>query len=262
MKKRFLLCLFFGSAFVSACAQTADEAAVKKVIDQETASYESGNYEAWANHWAHEPYVLWVINQPDGGYLKVTGWEALSKQIKEFMPDKNSGPKPTTQRDNYVIRQNGTMAFVTYDQGDANSPIRTRESRVLEKKGKDWKSIHSSVFLPWPQIRAASATTATTSTAFQKGTYATTAFGGKWAITFGDEGKFNVSADGQPHVEGTYKLVGDTLEVIDTKGQNACGATQTGKYKWALAVKTLTFTKVEDERPGRSNAYAQAWGME
>lgn len=167
MKNPFLVLLLL-IGVLPALAQTNEEQVIKRVLQHETDSYHAGNYEQWAKDWAHEPYVLWVINQPDGGYRKMTGWDDLSKQMKEMIADnKNSGSRPTVQREDYVVRQSGTMAFFTFDQSEispSGPTPRFRESRVLEKKGNDWKLIHSTVFLPWPELMAASKKTAKTDT--------------------------------------------------------------------------------------------------
>ncbi|WP_461053202.1 hypothetical protein [Spirosoma arcticum] len=167
MKNLFLLLLLL--VVSPAFAQTNEEEAVKRVLQHETDSYHAGNYNQWATDWAHEPYVLWIINQPDGGYRKMVGWDDLSKQMKDMIAENggNAGSRPTVQRENYVIRQNGSMAFVTFDQfevrANGRSP-RFRESRVLEKKGQDWKLIHSNVFLPWSELMAPSKESVTAGT--------------------------------------------------------------------------------------------------
>jgi hypothetical protein len=99
---------------------------------------------------------------------------------------------------------------------------------------------------------------------FKKGTYSVTAGGVKWSLRYDDNSKVTVSRDGSAVVEGTYKVTGDLLEVTDEKGPMACGGEQkTGKYKWKLEGKNLTFTKVEDECGGRANAMTgQTWLQE
>ena len=101
-------------------------------------------------------------------------------------------------------------------------------------------------------------------TDFKKGTYSATAGGTKWSIRYDDNGKVTVTRDGTALVEGTYKVTGDLLEVTDESGPMACGGEQkTGKYKWKLEGRNLTFKKVEDECEGRANAMTgQAWVQE
>ena len=99
---------------------------------------------------------------------------------------------------------------------------------------------------------------------FKKGAYSATAGGVKFSIKFDDSGRVTILMNGEIVVEGTYKVREDGLEVTDEKGPMACGGDQkTGKYKWKLEGKKLTFTKVEDECEGRANALtSQVWVQE
>ncbi len=240
-----------------ALAQSNESEAIKRVIEQETDNYAAGNFDAWSSFWVHEPYILWIVNQPDGGYHSIQGWDELSAQMKGLIADNAKKPSSSSnrQRTNYGVRQNGTMAFATFDQASTSSPVRTRESRVLEKKGNEWKLIHSSVLIAWPEVVAASKGTSTTkSTAFQKGTYIDAP--SKMTLTFGDEGKFISVMNGTMGVEGSYKVVDNTIEITDTSGPRACKG-QMGKYKWTLADKSLTFLKIDDLCVGRIRGLTQ-----
>ncbi|HZS08976.1 MAG TPA: hypothetical protein VFD58_29340 [Blastocatellia bacterium] len=99
---------------------------------------------------------------------------------------------------------------------------------------------------------------------FKVGTYSVTAGDSKFSIKYEDNGKVTVSRNGEVAVEGVYKVTGDTIEVTDEKGPMACGGdSKTGKYKWKLEGKKLTFTKIEDGCDGRAGALtAQAWVQE
>ena len=99
---------------------------------------------------------------------------------------------------------------------------------------------------------------------FKKGAYSATAGGVKFSIKFDDGGRATIMKDGELVVEGRYRVQEDALEVTDEKGPMACGGDQrTGKYKWKLEGKKLTFTKVADECEGRANALtSQVWMQE
>lgn len=98
---------------------------------------------------------------------------------------------------------------------------------------------------------------------FVKGTYALTVGGDKFSIKYEDK-KVTVSRNGETVVEGAYKVTGDVIEVTDESGPMACGGDfKTGKYKWKLDGKKLSFTKIEDGCEGRAGALtAQAWTQE
>ena len=99
---------------------------------------------------------------------------------------------------------------------------------------------------------------------FIKGTYSVTMGGDKFSIKYDDNNKLTVARNGESVVEGTYKITEDVIEVTDEKGPMACGGdTKTGKYKWKLEGKKLTFTKLEDGCDGRVGALtAQVWTQE
>ncbi|MEP7272105.1 MAG: hypothetical protein ABI882_11420 [Acidobacteriota bacterium] len=91
---------------------------------------------------------------------------------------------------------------------------------------------------------------------FPAGAYAN----GQFVITFLEDGSHTVSADGNVVVKGSYSVTQDQILLTDKSGEYACGATQTGKYKWKVVEKTLTFEKVDDECDGRAGALTgEAW---
>lgn len=153
MKKHLLFSLFICGLLSPTFAQQKDEDAIKRAIQKETDSYYAGNYDQWANTWAHEPYILWTTNSgEEGGHFKMMGWSVLNGNMKSAFEDrKTPWPIPKFVRENYVVRQNATMAFATFDQVQTNSDgsaRRSRESRVLEKQGNDWKLIYAAILAP------------------------------------------------------------------------------------------------------------------
>ncbi|MCA1576965.1 MAG: hypothetical protein LC794_06330 [Acidobacteria bacterium] len=92
---------------------------------------------------------------------------------------------------------------------------------------------------------------------FPQGTYTV----GEFTIFFGDKGQFRVSKGEETLVEGEYTIEKDQITLIDKRGPLSCveGAAK-GTYRWKYETETLTFTKVDDPCPGRSDALAaQPW---
>ncbi len=92
---------------------------------------------------------------------------------------------------------------------------------------------------------------------FPQGTYTA----GEFAIFFGDKGQFRVSKGEETLVEGEYTIAKDQVTLMDKRGPLSCveGAAK-GTYRWKYEAETLTFTKVDDPCPGRSDALAsQPW---
>ena len=87
-----------------------------------------------------------------------------------------------------------------------------------------------------------------------KGAYSVTQGGMKITLTFDGDGKFTVKVKDDVVVEGVYTIDKDQIEFTDKKGPAAITDKGSGKYKWALKDKKLTFTKVTDEATGRAEA--------
>ena len=123
----------------------ADEAAIKQVIADETDGYFARNRDKWANAWAHTPRIQWSGSSGSGEVLMQNGWDALS----EFMGNNfTSGEPPRSglkvQRDNYQINVLENVATTTFIQTMEFGGYKgtTKEVRVLEKDGNDWKLVY------------------------------------------------------------------------------------------------------------------------
>ena len=75
----------------------------------------------------------------------------------------------------------------------------------------------------------------------------TTQFGGalngKWVVKF-TPGAYHVSDNGRAIVHGKDTIAGNVITLKDAPGSNACPVT--GKYKFTLKGKTLTFKRIHD----------------
>jgi hypothetical protein len=69
------------------------------------------------------------------------------------------------------------------------------------------------------------------------------ALDGVWTITF-KSGKYSVVRNEKAVTHGDYTIKGTTISLTDKGGPDKCKGT--GKYKFKLAGKTLTFTKISD----------------
>jgi len=68
---------------------------------------------------------------------------------------------------------------------------------------------------------------------------------GSWKLTL-KSGKYSVIWNGKAAVSGAYKIKGTTISLTDKSGPDKCKGT--GKYKFKLAGKTLTLTKISDTK--------------
>ena len=137
MKNYFLLLLSLLLSF-PLLAQSAEEAAIKKAIEDETHYFNQRDYDQWASLWVHSPNTYVSIAGPNEN-LEQKGWEEISQQVKEFMAN-NPNPVPDYQKKtDYKYLVDGSMAFVTFDE-DGNY-----STRVLQKTDNGWKTLEVSV---------------------------------------------------------------------------------------------------------------------
>ncbi len=140
MKNGMLFTVLFLLCFAPIHAQqqaNTEEAAIKKVIENETLYYYHGNYDKWAECVAHDPMTNFSWTSPFPGkdaVMELKGWDAVSTMYKKYMkentPDKEYKPK----NENYQFKISGNMAFVAYTEDGRSS-----QSRLLEKKDGQWR---------------------------------------------------------------------------------------------------------------------------
>jgi tetratricopeptide (TPR) repeat protein len=125
-----------------ASAQTGDEQAMKAVVRAETKAWIDRNADAWKDTWLQDRSVSRVVVQA-GSYTSQQGWDNIAAPMLKDFKD-NPVPLPYSPTiEHFVARQQGTLAFVEYDQGmtaaGAASGSRSREYRVLDRTGGAWK---------------------------------------------------------------------------------------------------------------------------
>jgi hypothetical protein len=130
--------------------QNEVEAIVKAIADESTAFWNK-DFEGWAQHWVHAPYVRSMGWTPAAGVSYVAGWDTLSTHTREYLAN-DPIPNPNAarvRRENFNIRIYGDSAWVTFDQYGEDTgkpsfdmPGRSRETRILEKQDGGWKFVY------------------------------------------------------------------------------------------------------------------------
>ena len=138
----------------------SEQEAIFAVIDGESKAFWDKDYEAWASHWIHEPYIRTMGWWPDGGVTVVAGWDSRAERMKRNF-EASPEPNPTAnafRRENVNIRIFRDVAWLTYDQygldtGDSlmDMPGLSRETRILEKVDGEWKIAYVGWLLEGPQ---------------------------------------------------------------------------------------------------------------
>ena len=80
----------------------------------------------------------------------------------------------------------------------------------------------------------------------------TTSDGNVWVLKFNNDGKFDVTQNGEDAVEGKYKVSKSQIEFVDETGPLAQPDAKTGTYEWEYQDEKLTFDKISDNAEGRS----------
>lgn len=132
--------LLFATAQVS--AQKSDEAAIKKVLNEETSNYFHKNYDGWANTWVHDTADM-VMNAGPYGHTVISGWNAISSQYKKDIDglDVRSDAEIASflNKTDLHIYVNGNMATASFKEGDKNP---NSEMRTLVKQNGTWKILN------------------------------------------------------------------------------------------------------------------------
>ena len=131
----FITLLSFCSLFAQ--NKTAEQNAIRKVIELETQYYFEGNYDKWASTWAHELTDYVVFTSPDSNGETI-GWNNISASYK---PGMSNGPLiPASEvakrykKYDYQYKINGNLANVIFKEGKGNFITKT-----LEKQNGEWK---------------------------------------------------------------------------------------------------------------------------
>ncbi len=192
-----LFILFLSFSFLHAQNKTAEQDAIRKVIELETQYYLEGNYDKWTTTWAHEPTSYWEYAGPDFNNGQI-GWETIAAGMKDEMKNpKNLSAGEIAARSkkyDYQYKINGNLAHVTYRQGKGNL-----QTCTLEKQNGEWK-ITGTVNIN------------TTGYTFKNSLANMKLFLGKWKIL---EGSYKTES-AQP-ADSNYKQLANDYDIHETK---------------------------------------------
>jgi hypothetical protein len=126
----------------TAHAQSADEAAIKKLCETETRAWLDKDVATYKNCWEIRPYSRIVVTTEDGQTMNIT-----AEQMKTVNADVMGGGG-TFANSNYLIHVEGNTGWVAYDEvktDDKGKNHPSYEFRLLEKIGGAWKIVGMSV---------------------------------------------------------------------------------------------------------------------
>jgi ketosteroid isomerase-like protein len=133
-------------------SQTADQEAIKKVCIAETKAFTDFDFEAYASYHVQSADDQLTVNKPDGSFGSESGWETISKGMKDyFQTAKKGNVKLSSENFTFVIH--GDMAFACYNASSQNTEGKTtlaKEFRTLLKINGQWKILAVQAFINHP----------------------------------------------------------------------------------------------------------------
>jgi hypothetical protein len=130
-------------------SQTEDQEAIKKVCIAETQAYVDFDYETYASYHVQSADDQLTVNKADGSFGSLSGWEAISKRLKDYFL---TGKKETVKlaSNNFTFIIHGDMAFACYNPSSQNTEGKTtlaKEFRTLLKIKGQWKILAVQAFI-------------------------------------------------------------------------------------------------------------------
>jgi hypothetical protein len=142
MQKNLIALFIFISTFFNLYAQSADETAIRQVIENETRTWLTADMQGYTACWKVQPYSFIIVGMEDGTCISLNADQMRTPDPKVM------GGGGTFENSQYNIRVNGNTAWVAYDEvktsakGEKNH---SKEVRLLEKIDGAWKIVAMTV---------------------------------------------------------------------------------------------------------------------
>jgi hypothetical protein len=142
-----VISVLLGSLALGSCSQpTDDTAAIKHLLEKESATWRAGDAPGHAACWHIQPYSRILVSTTDGKALDIP--PALMLAASPAM-----GQGGAAVNSNYKMHVAGTTAWVSHDEeSTAKNGQKTYsyELRLLEKIDNQWKLVGQSIHLRQP----------------------------------------------------------------------------------------------------------------
>lgn len=141
MKALFML---LGSLALGGCSQPLDDAAaIKQVLEKESATWRAGDAPGHAACWHIQPYSRVLVSTADGKALDIP--PALM-----VTPSPSMGQGGAAVNTNYKMHVAGNTAWVSHDEESTakdGQKTYSHEMRMLEKLDNQWKLVGQSIHI-------------------------------------------------------------------------------------------------------------------
>lgn len=155
MEKLVFITVLMIVSLPTALAQSAEQTAIRTVIERETQSWLNRDAEAMARCWAAVPYATHLGLRADGNAFFTTNEPGqIAQNIRHVSLNAAQPDRSTFANANYRIRMNGSGAFVTFAQ------VRTApnghvdpyyQSRYVEKQHGARPIVHAGALFRQPE---------------------------------------------------------------------------------------------------------------
>jgi hypothetical protein len=147
IKQIFLSLVITASIF--GCVQNSDEsAAIKKLLEKESATWRSGDIQGHADCWHIQPYSRIIVSRDDGSVLDVPP-DAMIHPAANML-----GQGGSSINSNYKMNVTGNNAWVSHNEESTSKDGKKQysyEFRILEKINGQWKLVAQSIHIYKPK---------------------------------------------------------------------------------------------------------------
>jgi hypothetical protein len=147
MKCILRLSLFTSLIFLSCQHKTDESAAIKKVLEKESATWRAGDFKGHADCWQIQPYSRILVSTTDGNTYDVD-----PENINN--PKAAMGNGGVSVNTNYKMNLTGNNAWVSHNEESTSKEGKktfSYEIRILEKINGQWKLVAQSIHLYNPK---------------------------------------------------------------------------------------------------------------
>lgn len=129
-----------------AYAQSAEEAAIKKVLKDAPTTFFKRDTAAWQATWKHSPDAS-LTRMNSAFFVTFMGWNKVSEQALQAIRENTQPLSINLVQENFIIRADNKLATAEFDQTTSNFPdepetkFRTRQYAILEKENNQWKLV-------------------------------------------------------------------------------------------------------------------------
>jgi hypothetical protein len=136
--------VLLSSYLLVGCSQPMDDtAAIKQVLERESATWRAGDVPGHAACWHIQPYSRILVSTGDGQALDIPPAQMLA-------PSPSMGQGGAAVNTNYKMHVAGNTAWVSHDEESTakdGQKTYSYELRLLEKIDNQWKLVGQSIHL-------------------------------------------------------------------------------------------------------------------